>query len=129
MNSAATHARKETVEPCQPGRPPKFAELFCSRFRCTTSAYQRRAFSELLYARARPIAPVLRVIKPSWFAEDLKFIRELGEATDLREALSCAATFQTINASSGNLLRRWLKIRVSGFKASLLAHCVFPRDC
>lgn len=102
-----------------------FAELFCARFNCTRPAYERRAFRELLYGHAKPIAMLLWLLKPSFFAEDLRFIRQLGDATDLRDALSCAATFQDANAARKSLLRSWLKIRVSGFKASLLAYGLF----
>ena len=131
--SATLHPVKNAPFNAQSGVRPAgssahFADLFCSRFRCTAAAYERRAFRELLYPHARLIAPVLRAIHPTWFAEDLKFIRDLGEATDRRDALSCAATFQSVNASKKSLLRAWLKIRVSGFQASLLAQRLFSQD-
>lgn len=60
-------------------------------------------------------------MRPRLFADDLKFIRDLGDATDLTEAKASVEEFQDINFARRGFLRRRLKIRVSGRKAMRLA--------
>jgi hypothetical protein len=106
---------------------PSFQSLFCERFGCLSNQYENRAFYELLYGHAKIVAAALRRLKPDFFAEDLKFIRYLGQATDLREANASTADFQDSNAARRNFGRSRLKIRVSGRKATELAHQLFAR--
>jgi hypothetical protein len=102
-------------------RSRSFKQAFCERFGCRPEAYQGRAFRLLLYRRAKLIGPVIKLLAPGFFAEDLRFITELGEAVDLREAKVSAASFQDANAACGGFLRRRFRLRVSGFKATELA--------
>jgi hypothetical protein len=103
----------------------QFQAVFCQHFNCPLSGYEQRAFRELLYSHARLVAPVLATLRPDFFAEDFRFIRYLGEATDLREAKASAAEFQDSNAARRGFLRTRLRIRVSGWKATQLAHRLF----
>lgn len=105
--------------------PQEFRSLFCKRFNCPTSEYEERAFKECLYWHARLLAPVLRRVKPDYFAEDFKFIGYLGEVTGVREAKANAADFQDANLARPSFWRRRLKIRVSGRKATGLAYELF----
>ena len=110
-------------------QPPKlpsatvqqFQYLFCERFHCPRSEFEERAFRECLYSHAKLVAPVLRKLKPDFFAEDFRFIRYLGEATDSREMKACAADFQDANFARRSFLRTTLRIRVSGRKAARFA--------
>ena len=104
-----------------------FQRLFCEKFGCLPNQYENRAFRKLLYGRAKFVAPALRRINLAFFTEDLKFIRDLGQATDLREANASAADFQDSNAARRNFWRSRLKIRVSGLKATELAHQLFAQ--
>src|SRR5258708_33532548 len=103
----------------------EFRFLFCERFNCFPSEYAERAFRECSYWHARLLAPVLLQVKPKFFAEDFKFIRYLGEATDVREANANAADFQDANFARSWSWRRRLKLRVSGRKATRLAYGLF----
>lgn len=103
----------------------QFKFLFCQRFKCPDPSFEDRAFRELLYSHAKAPALAIRLIRPSFFAEDFKFIRYLGEATDLREAFATAADYQDANAARRNSLRTRLRLRVSGMKASRLAEQLF----
>ncbi len=67
----------------------------------------------------------MATLRPNFLAGDLRFIRYLGEATDLHEAKATAADFQDSNAARRNFLRTRLRIRVSGWKATQLAHRLF----
>lgn len=97
--------------------------LFCQRFCCLPDQYENRAFRELLYGHARIVALILRRLRPGFFAQDFKFIRYLGEATDLRDANATAAEFQ--DSTRRSFWRSRLKIRVSGRKATEMAHRLF----
>jgi hypothetical protein len=110
----------------RPITAPSFQDLFCKRFACTPSQYQERVFRACLYRHARVIAPLLRPIKNRFFATDLKFIRYLGECTDLDEAVRCAADFQDANLGKRSSLRMRFRIRLSGRKAIALARRTFP---
>jgi hypothetical protein len=105
--------------------PTSFRELFCTRFGCLPDAFEKRAFGTLLYGHAKIIGAILRRLKPEMFADDFKFIRDLGQATDLREANISAADFQDGNLARRRFFRVKLKIRVSGGKASELARELF----
>ena len=91
---------------------------------CARADYQERAFGELFYAHAKWIAVVIRRCNRGAFTEDIQFIRNIGQTTDLPQALALVASFQ--NANRGRrTVRTLLKFRVLGFKTSLLARSVF----
>lgn len=105
--------------------PQQFRSLFCCRFGCPDSEYERRAFRRCLYWHARLLGPLARWLNPDFFVEDRRFIRYLGDATDLREASVDALNFQATNAAHPRFWRTGCKIRVSGRKASRLAQELF----
>jgi hypothetical protein len=105
-----------------------FKILFCQRFACSAEQYERRAFRKLLYSHAKVVAPVLRLLNQEVFAKDVLFLRDLGDATDLREANQSAAGFQDSNGSTREICRGMLKIRVSGLKGIRLAQELFVID-
>jgi hypothetical protein len=100
-------------------------ELFCERFDCPPSEYEERAFRKCLYLHARPLAPLIRLISPNFFAEDFKFMRYLGDSTSLREVRVDRMNFHDANRSNPKFLRTALRIRVSGRKATRLAQRLY----
>jgi hypothetical protein len=80
---------------------------------------------QCLYRHARWLAPVIRWLKRDFFARDLAFIQYLGAATSEREANTEILSFQDANLAKWSFCRTTLRIRVSGRKASKLAHAVF----
>ncbi len=100
---------------------PEFQLLACQRFNCPTSEYEERVFKKCLYWHARLLVPVVRRLKPDFFAEDVKFIRYLGASTGLREVDADLMSFRDANLGRPSFWRTTLKIRVSGRKASRLA--------
>src|SRR6266853_1154354 len=104
---------------------PHFQNLFCQRFNCPPSANEERALKKCLYWHARVLAPLVRKLNPDLFAEDFKFIRYLGAATDLREVSVDVLNFRDVNRGNPSFLRISLRIRVSGRKATQLAHQLF----
>ena len=105
----------------------RFLVLFSHEFECPFSEYQQRAFRELLYWHARPIAGLIRKLRPGFFADDFNFIHYLGETTNLREVKATAAEFRDTNVARQNFWRTRLKIRVSGRLATRLAHDLFSK--
>ena len=55
----------------------------------------------------------------------MKFIHDLGDAIGSREASAEASNFQDANRARSSFWRTGLKIRVSGRKATALAHRLF----
>ena len=84
-----------------------------------------RVFRKTLYWHARFIAPVFRLIKPSFFEEDFKFIRFLGEALDGRQAKVEVLDFKDTDRKNWRLLHSGLRIRVSHRKARRLVFQLF----
>lgn len=105
----------------------RFQRLFCERFGCLADQYENQVFQRLLYGHAKIFAPALRRFNPAFFAEDLKFIFYLGQATDFWEANASVADFQDSNAARRSFWRSRLKIRVSGRKATELARQMFAQ--
>jgi hypothetical protein len=113
------------MEQRAPVATQQFQVLFCQRFHCPPSEYEARAFRKCLYWHAKWLAPVLRRLRPDFFAEDFKFIRNLGESTGKRDADVDVANFHDVNTGKPSFWRTGWKIRVSGRKASRLAHELF----
>jgi hypothetical protein len=111
----------------QPMQHPSFQAHFCEHFACAPDDFEERAFRALLYGHVRLVAIILFKLKRGLFARDLKFIRYLEQAEDLREALACAADFQDANLAKRNPSRNVLKTRVSGWKATKLAEELFAK--
>ncbi len=105
----------------------EFKVLFCERFDYPPSEFENRAFKELLYWHAKLLGPVIRKFSQDFFDEDFRFIQYLGDASSLREAKANAADFKDANAARRSFWRTGLRIRVSGMKATKLAHRLFSR--
>jgi hypothetical protein len=106
----------------------QFQVLFCERFRCPPSEYEGRAFRECLYWHARWLAPVVRRLKPDFFAEDFRLLQYLGATTGMREAGVELLSFRDVNLGKASFWRTTLKIRVSGRKAGRLARQLFSEE-
>ncbi|MGA2174285.1 MAG: hypothetical protein ABSH38_04790 [Verrucomicrobiota bacterium] len=98
-----------------------FKSLFCERFGCPPEDYEERAFRKFLFWHARFLAPVVRTLKPDFFADDFEFIRYLGNAVDVRQAKVDALDFRDLDRKHWRLLHTGLRIRVSHRKARRLA--------
>lgn len=103
----------------------RLQSLFCERFACSEEEYEERAFKQCLFWHARLLAPALRLLLPHAFEYDLKFIRFLGAATDWQEAKTDVNNFHVLNDGKPSFWRETLRLRVSGRKASRLAHGLF----
>ncbi len=91
-----------------------FQICFCEFFGCRPEEYTALAFRHCLYTHARPLAPALARLMPSFFAEDFAFLRELGAVTSRSEAITELNRFFGRNVRDKNWLRRSFAIRISG---------------
>lgn len=104
---------------------PTFRSLFCARFGCRSSQYEEKVFKHCLYAHARLVAPIIRLVSRSFFDEDLRFINLLGAATSLRRACAESSNFREANEAHPSSFRMKLNLRVSGKKGRALAKELF----
>ena len=100
---------------------PSFKTLFCEKFGCSLENYEKRAFREFLYWHARLVAPLIQIIYPGFFRQDMQFIHYLGESLDARQARADTLDFKDHNRKHWRMLHGTLRIRVSGRKASRVA--------
>lgn len=98
--------------------------LFCERFNCPASEFEKRALRKCLYLHARIIAPLLRWSNPACFERDLLFIHYFGNAKNLHEV---AIEVQVLHEHDHQqpFGRNLLPIRISGQKANKLAGKLF----
>jgi len=99
--------------------------LFCERFKCSPEEYEVRVFRKTLYWHAALLAPVIRLIWPSFFDEDFKFIRYLGDAMDARQAKVDVLDYKDSDRKHWRLLHSGFRIRVSHRKARRIAFQIF----
>ena len=104
-----------------------FQSLCCEYFKCAPDQYEQRALRRFLYPHARLLAPLLHFLTPDLFSPDLKFIRRIGGASDLRDATNDVVDFNHVNTNGSGFLRTGLKLRVSGRNAGKLARQLFLR--
>ena len=101
-----------------------FKTLFCERFGCPDSEFQERALKTCLYPHAKCLTPALCLLRSNLFAEDCRFIGDLGNTNGWHEARMELLYFQDAN-HSGGFLRRALRLRASARKARVLAKSLF----
>jgi hypothetical protein len=98
----------------------QFRDRFCQSRGVAPSKYEKRALRVLLFPHARLVVPLLGKLVPSFSAEDMKFIRSLGEAEDFQEAEATLSEFRGANRWARNFWRGRCKLRVSGKRAGRL---------
>jgi hypothetical protein len=99
--------------------------LFCGRFRCSPSDFDRRALRKCLYLHARIFAPLLRMLSPDCFERDLVFIDYFGKATSQEEVVAEVTALKYLDHTEPRFARRALRIRISMRKAGKLAKKLF----
>jgi hypothetical protein len=100
--------------------------LFCERFNCPASEFQKRALRECLYLHARIIAPLLRWLNRGSFERDLVFIQYFGDAKDWHGVTDEVVVLHYQDSVKPRFARNTLRLRISGRKASQLAAKLFP---
>src|SRR5208283_3754478 len=99
--------------------------LFCERFGCPPSEFEKRALRKCLYLHARISAPLLRRLDPGWFERDLSFIQYFGNAKDRQEVTDAVAALHYREHLQPRFVRNTLRLRLSVRKADRLAVDLF----
>ena len=99
--------------------------LFCERFLCPPSEYEKRALRKCLYLHAKIIAPLLQLINPGCFERDLVFIDCIGRAKNRREVANQVEAARYQDTTKPRFARKTLRFRISGRKANRLAAKLF----
>ncbi len=100
--------------------------LFCERFACPPSEFEKRALRKCLYLHVRIIAPLLRWLNPGFFERDRVFIDYFGKAKNWQEVTTEVAALHYQDSVKPRFVRNALRLRVSGRKANKLAAKLFP---
>ncbi len=100
--------------------------LFCEKFGCAPSKFERRALRKCRYFHARLIAPLTRLIIPGVRQRDLEFIDYFGKARSRQQATAEIADLHYIDRAEPLFARRTLRLRISIRKARKLADVLFP---
>lgn len=78
-----------------------FAELYCARHGIPPEAYEHVVLQRVLYPQARLLAPVIRLIWPTYFAADMDFVRSVARLRRFREFFYEAEEFSHHPANHG----------------------------
>jgi len=103
-----------------------FRDAVCQKFGCAPEAYADTVFSQCLFAHAAWPAKLIRRLRPGYFDSDFQLIRRVASCTTLRQ-LQRDVDSQRHHHPPHTLLRRWLRIRLSGQRVIILGARVFKQ--
>jgi len=104
-----------------------FAEAWRQAHPEASVPFEEGVFWDALYSHARVPARILWRLWPSYFERDLDLVRRTGAATSLNELKFEIDNFRYQHPEFG-LLRRALKVRVSGQRIMKLARPLMPKE-
>lgn len=99
--------------------------LFCERYKCPPSEFDKRALRKCLYLHARILAPVLSLLNPSLFERDFVFINYFGKAKNLQDVTAEGEALHYQDGTKPIFARSALRLRISSRKAHKLAAKLF----
>ena len=108
----------------EPREQLDFRKAVCLHFRCTPTTYEETVFAECLYPHATDIARLVRRFSPDYFASDFELIRLAANKTSTEE-LRAEVRVHRSEYPPNTLLRRFLRVRLSGQRMLDLAEIVF----
>jgi len=94
--------------------PRSFRDAFCQVTGCGAEDFEIRVFWRCLHRRSLAISALIYLMRPTYFSFDFQTIRQLGVATSFEEFGAEIDSFRSDNRRHGGLLRRTLRVRVSG---------------
>ena len=105
--------------------PMTFKRAFCEAFDCPESEYAWRAFERSVYPHGMVLAPLLRLVKPNLFRNELEALELVGEADSWRGFRAELSAYAASRSLRTNFLRGFLRVRVSGGRLRALAERLF----
>ena len=94
-------------------RKQTFRAAVCQHFRCAPEAYEEIVFQHCLYRHAPGLAWLIRRFIADYFEPDFQLIRYVADKTDV-EGLQTEVRLQRTDQPPATLLRRFLRVRLSG---------------
>ena len=91
-----------------------FREAYCRRFSCPVDHFERKVFWRALYPHSIPVAWLILLLKPKYFANDFAAIRQFGILRTREEAHSELDGLAYTNRHQPSSLRNVFRVRVSG---------------
>jgi len=132
-----SHTRAaETVTRDPQSQPPaepmnstyNFKTAFCSRFEHPQEHFEQRVFWNALHPEAKPLAWLIRWLRPNFFASDLDCIRSIATAESKGEVRAIINSLQYDPTFKKGFIRGRLRIRISGRRLTRLAARVLSRE-
>lgn len=104
-----------------------FRSAFCERFKCGEEVFEEKLLWCCLPPTAKPVAFVVELVNPTFFAGEFEIIRAVGEATDLEDIVAEANKLHdTLHLRKG-FLRGTLRVRASGRRLVKVASSIWKR--
>jgi hypothetical protein len=110
------------------GTRRNFKTAFCARFECSQDNFEQRVFWKTMHPEARPVALLIRLLRPKFFQSDLDCIRNLAGADTKQEVRSLLNALQYDPAFKCGFFRGFLRVRISGRRLTRLAAKVLNGD-
>lgn len=103
-----------SVSALQQSAAENFRAAFCRDKGCPIDAFERAVFWRCLYPHAVLVAWIILLVRPQFFQNDFKTIRQLGILRRRDEVRNELDSLSYENRQHGGALRNVFKIRVSG---------------
>lgn len=110
---------QKSHEPMNP--TPNFKTAFCSRFAHPQAHFEKAVFWNALHPEMRPVAFLIRSLRPSFFHSDMDCIRSIAHAESKQEVRAIIASLQYDPKFNHGFFRRVLRVRISGRRIMRLA--------
>lgn len=105
-----------------------FKTAFCTRFEYPQENFEKRVFWNAMHPEARPMALLIRWLRPNFFASDLDCIRSIATAESRQEVRAIIASLQYDPTFNRGFIRGFLRVRISGRRLSRIAARVLGGD-
>jgi hypothetical protein len=101
-----------------------FKQAFCDHYGCKPEEFESLVFGKCMHRRARPFVWLIRMFRPDSFGADFHVIRQVGETTNLMEAMVEIDSYaQGRKGRVGDFFR----VRISGKRLLRVAQKFLPQ--
>ena len=101
--------------------PCNFKTAFCALFDYPQENFEQRVFWNALHPEAKPVAFLIRCLRPKFFASDLDCIRSIAAAESKHEVRAIINSLQYDPTFKRGFFRGFLRVRISGRRLMHLA--------
>ena len=103
---------------------PDFLTLFCEKFHCRISHFEKLVFMECVHPEGRDAARLMRLVYPGFFRSDFVLIEEVKYTMSYSE-FQRRVDYHAAQTSHEGGLRFLLKVRLSKTRLLKLAQSLF----